>query len=374
MHDRSDSRIDRIERLQRLSAATDGLLSLAGGLPSDDLFPRRLLADAFVRAVSTPRCAALQYGWPEGSEGLRRWIAGRLTARGAPVSSDDVIVTSGAQQALAIAAELLAIDGRRVAVDRESYPGALDLFRARGARLVTLEDDAAYAYVVVGASNPRGVGLGDERRRALLASGEILVVDEAYAELRFDGRIERPLLADAPDRVLHVGTVSKTLCPGLRVGWLVAPPRLRAEALHIKRDIDLQAGSLAQAVLEAYFASSDFDAHLARAQKTYAARAERLVRALRRELPWLRFVEPEGGFAVFVETDEDDVDEARALAVATSHGVSFDPAGMFRADGSTSPFGMRLSCSQLAGGALDEAVRRLRRALDDVLHARHAAE
>jgi 2-aminoadipate transaminase len=361
---------DRIDRLQRLSSRKEGLLCLAGGLPADELFPKRLLADAFVFAVSLPGCAALQYGWPEGSEGLRTWIARRLAERGARVSSEDVIVTSGAQQALAIAAELIDVRGARIGVDPESYPGALDLFRARGAVTVANDEGASASYVVVGASNPRGLGVSPARRAALVASGRLLVVDEAYAELRFDGRVERPVVADARDRVLHVGTLSKTLCPGLRVGWLVPPPQLRAEALRIKHDIDLQAGSLAQAVLERYLATGDYDARLVRARRTYASRASRLVRALRRELPSLRFVEPEGGFAIFAESDEEDVDEARALAIATSHGVSFDPGSMFRADGSSAPFGMRLSCSQLSGEAIDEAVRRLARAFREIVGAR----
>lgn len=352
----------RIDRLQRISARRKGLLPLGGGLPAAELFPRRLLAGAFRSAVSSE---ALQYGWPEGNERLRAFIAERLVTRGARVAASDVIVTSGAQQAIAIAADLVGLNGARVGVDPVTYPGALDLFRARGATTVTGGDVACW-YVVPGASNPRGTGLSSARRDALLASGAPLVVDEAYAELRFDGRLEPPLVATAPDRVLHVGTFSKTLCPGLRVGWLVPPRALLEEALRLKREADLQAGSLAQAVLEAYLDTGDFDAHLSRARATYAARAARLVRAIRRELPALRLVTPEGGFAVFVETDLHGIDEARALAIATEVGVSFDPASAFRASGSTEPLGMRLSCSSLSGVAIDEAVRRLARVLREL--------
>lgn len=361
----------RIERLQRASAKREGVISFAGGLPADELFPRRRLAAAFLAAVGKPSSGALQYGWPEGNEGLRAWIAARLSARGADVRADDVIVTSGAQQAVAIAAELIGVRGRTVATDDETYPGALDLFRDRGAETVAFERgagprDVACVYVVAGASNPRGLGIGAERRSALLASEVPLVVDEAYAELRFDGRVERPLLADARDRVHHVGTVSKTLAPGLRVGWLVPPPARAADALCIKRDLDLQAGSMAQAVLEAYLAEDDFDARLERARRAYAMRAERLVRALRRELPSSRFVVPEGAFAVFVETDREGLDEAKALAVAVRHGVSYDPGGQFRPSGALAPFAFRLCYSSLAASAIDEGMRRLAKALEEV--------
>jgi 2-aminoadipate transaminase len=357
----------RIERIQRQCAAKPGVLCLAGGLPADELFPRVALAEAFVDSVMRPSSGALQYGWPEGNEGLRRWIASRLEARGLAISPEDVIVTSGAQQALAIVCDVLAVAGGRVAVDPETYPGALDLFRAKGARTVTTLDDVAFAYVVAGASNPRGLGLTAARREQLLASGRPIVADEAYAELRFDGVVPRPLVVDAPQRVLHVGTFSKTLCPGLRVGWLVVPKHLRAEALRAKREADLQASSLAQAVLESYLADADFDEHLARARELYASRVDRLARAVTRELPEYRFVRPEGGFTIFVERDDEKaIDEARALAVAAAHGVSFDPGSMFRVDEKRTPFGMRLSASSLGETAIDEATSRLATALREV--------
>jgi 2-aminoadipate transaminase len=367
---------DRIERLQRRSAKNEGILSLAGGLPANELFPRQKLASAFLSVVSRPNCEALQYGWPEGSEGLRKWIADRLRGRGADVSPDDVIVTSGAQQALAIAVELIGIDGRVVATEEETYPGALDLFRDRGAKTASASRatnaDAACIYVVAGASNPRGLPLSELRRAELLASGRPLLVDEAYAELRFDGYVAPPFLVDARDRTFHIGTFSKTLCPGLRVGWLVAPPELAADALRVKRDLDLQAGSMAQAVVEGYLALDDFDQRIVRARKTYASRAGRLVRALRRYMPEARWVEPEGAFAVFVETDLEGVDEAHALAIANAHGVSYDPGSMFRPGAALDPFGFRLCYSSRTGEEIEEAVQRLARALGEV-RARKAA-
>ena len=361
---------DRIERLQRRSAKTEGILSLAGGLPADELFPRQKLASAFLSVVGRRNCEALQYGWPEGSEGLRGWIAERLRARGADVRPDDVIVTSGAQQALAIAVDLIGIDGRVVATEEETYPGALDLFRDRGAKTVasgpTTDADASCIYIVSGASNPRGLPLSEQRRAKLLASGRPLIADEAYAELRFDGYVPPPFLVDARDRTFHIGTFSKTLCPGLRVGWLVPPPGHLGEALRVKRDLDLQAGSLAQAVVEGYLALGDFDHRLVRARKTYASRASRLERALRKWLPDARFVEPEGAFAIFVETDLEGVDEAHALAIANAHGVSYDPGSMFRPGAQVDPFGFRLCYSSRTGDEIDEAVRRLARALGEV--------
>jgi 2-aminoadipate transaminase len=160
--------------------------------------------------------------------------------------------------------------------------------------------------------------------------------------------------------VLHVGTLSKTLCPGFRVGWLIAPKALRERALALKRMQDLQAGSVAQAVVAELFASFDYDAHLRRARALYRSRADALVSALRRALPSFAFREPEGGFSVFAETSERR-DDTLLLARAAAHGTSFDPGRLFRAS-PRRELSLRLCYSALPGRALEEAVRRLARA------------
>ncbi|HEY2746142.1 MAG TPA: aminotransferase class I/II-fold pyridoxal phosphate-dependent enzyme, partial [Polyangia bacterium] len=119
----------RVDRLHRIAAASPGTIGLGGGLPADALFPRGALARAFVRAMREPQASALQYAWPEGRAELREWIAARLRARGATVTGEELIVTSGAQQAIAIAAQLALARGDEVGVDAETYPAALDLFR-----------------------------------------------------------------------------------------------------------------------------------------------------------------------------------------------------------------------------------------------------
>ncbi len=345
-----------IDRLQRASAERPGTLLLGGGLPADELFPRRALHDAFNRAVTSP--TALQYGWPEGARRLREWIAARLRRRGAALEAEDVIVTAGAQQALAIAAEALLDLDERVAVDAETYPAALDLFRTRGARPSTEREHVGLVYAMPAVANPRGDVASEASRAALLACGSPLVEDDAYAELRFDGRTARPLVADAREHVWHVGTLSKCLCPGLRVGWLVPPPPFRRRAMELKQAQDLQAGSLAQAVVEELFAEFDLDAHLTRARRLYAARADALVEALRRTFPGWSFREPEGGFSIFVETGE-AVDDARFLAVAVAHGVSFDPGRLFRPDARSDRLAFRLCYSATPPEGLRDAVARL---------------
>ncbi|MFT3764188.1 MAG: PLP-dependent aminotransferase family protein [Minicystis sp.] len=355
----------RIDELIRMAAARPDTITLGGGLPARELFPRRALTEAFVRTMTDPGCAALQYGWPEGSEGLRAWVAQRLARRGAAVEPDDVLITSGAQQALAIAAQILFRPGDRIGCDPESYPAALDLFRARGLLPTPSSTGVAGFYAMPAIGNPRGLGLDDRAREALLARARLLrtpiLEDDAYAELRFAGPPPRPLLADDRRFVFHVGTLSKTLCPGLRVGWLVAPRRYRRRAVEAKHASDLQANSLAQALLEDFLARTDYDALVERARRFYSRRAKALARALRAHLPSFRFTEPAGGFTIWVETDREG-DDAALLETAIRRGVSFDPGRSFRVDGRSAPIALRLSFAVEPAPRIALGVERLARA------------
>src|SRR5207249_4397040 len=138
----------RIDELQRRGAAAPRVIGLGGGLPAPELFPRAGIASSFFRVLGAPRCEALQYGWPEGDEKLRTWVAKRLRLRGAAVDAKDVVITSGAQQALDLAVGLLFEPGDRVACDPETYPGALDLLRAPEIEPVAFGGDADGMYVM----------------------------------------------------------------------------------------------------------------------------------------------------------------------------------------------------------------------------------
>lgn len=338
---------------------------LGGGLPAEELFPTEALEAAFARALRSP-ASALQYGWPEGTPDLRTWIAARLRARGVAVDPEDVIVTAGAQQGLAIACEALlgkSSERRSVAVDDVTYPAALDLFRNHHARLVDDPRDAAFAYVMPAIANPRGSVMSERDRAALLDRARAIVEDDAYAELAFE-EAAPPLARVARDRVWHVGTLSKTLCPGLRVGWLVPPPSAREQVRAIKQAQDLQVGSLIQAVVFALFERFDYAAHVARSLHTYRARASALMDAVHTTFPSWRFEEPRGGFSIFVETGE-EIDDARFLARAAAHGVAFDPGQLFRFAADGRPLALRLCYSASTPAALREAVRRLARAWDE---------
>ena len=367
---------DRLDAIQRRSAGDPRVIGLAGGLPSEAQFPKRELARSFLRVLEHTGAPALQYGWAEGFESLRELVASRLRARGAAASAGDVIVTSGAQQAIAIALEVLCKPGDRVGVAPETYPAALDLLRERRLLPVVSTTGVRAHYAMPAVGNPSGVGLDVGTRAALLASGAPVIEDDAYADLRFDGAAPRPMLAEAPKQVFHVGTLSKTLCPGLRIGWLVAPAPFRKRALRIKQGSDLHASSLAQAIVADLLGATpggaglDFEARLVRLRRFYRARAAALGRALRAHLPGWRFSDPAGGFAIWAHADrhprarsgQRGVDEKAFLEAAAVEGVMVDPGSMFRANRSAEPMAIRLCFSAAPPTQFDEGVRRLARA------------
>jgi 2-aminoadipate transaminase len=350
----------RVERLQRQCVTEPGNLSLAGGLPAAETFPVAELAHALGQAQGND----LQYDWPEGRARLREWIAGRLAQRGAHVTPDDVLITSGAQQALDIAMRVVAPNGARVRVPGGCYPGALDLFADYECEVVEAGDDVELEYVMPVVGNPAGLALAPAERARLLEARHLVIEDDAYAELRFDGRVGAPLLASAPSRVLHVGTLSKTLCPGLRIGWLVVPSRLREAVRRAKQRSDLQGNTLAQSIVERYLAREDYDARLATLREFYSKRAERLADCVRRLLPNCRFTPAEGGFSLWVESSE-PWDDVELLRHAVVRGTSFDPGRDFRVAGARGPLAFRLAFSSLPQGDFEEAVRRLASAFED---------
>lgn len=360
---------DEIEQLLRKAAGEPGVIGMGGGLPSPRQFPRRALVEALSEAVFQPSPAALQYAWPEGDEDLRTRIAEHMRSRGAKVEPDRILITSGAQQALMVALQLLCPRGSRIFTDPETYPGALELFRARGVTPAPFpeklpEGEACAAYVMPGISNPRGLVMGEDPRRALLESRLPILEDDAYGDLRFAGPAPPPLWAEAPDRVFFIGTFSKTLAPGLRVGWLIAPENHREAAVRAKRDADLQSNGLGQAIVERYLREDGFPHRLEKLRTFYRRRARKLAAAVRRELPGWRFDVPEGGFALWLEADAPDCPggELGLLRAAIDEGVSFDPGSNFRPDRSPHPLALRLCFSALDPEDLDQGARRLARA------------
>jgi 2-aminoadipate transaminase len=354
-------RTQAIERLMRVAAHTKGMISLGGGQPSPELFPQQELGRAAEAAAVVMAEGSLEQDWPEGRAELRARLARRLAARGANVDPDDILLTHGAHDALGIALDVL--QPQAVHVDHATSPGALAAIAARGISASATRMDGAW-YTMPAVHNPWGFSMEPTRRSACL-DAEWIIEDDTYAELSFEGPSPRPLLADAPAKTLLIGSFSKSVSPGLRVGWLVAPPSLRGALRQRKAHTDAPGnGGLAQAIVERLLLQGTLDERLRQVRAHYQARCERLLELLPR-IPGIRFGWPRGGFSVWLETDPVESDE-RFLARAVSHGVAFDAGSMFRAEPQAySTLALRLCFSSVSPEKLEDGVMRLKTALQE---------
>ena len=385
-----------IRELLKLLAQPD-IISFAGGIPDPALFPAAALSEAYRALLDDPsaQAQAFQYSVSEGYLPLRNWIAGYMGDLGVPCAADNILITNGSQQALDFLGRLFLSPGDTALVTAPTYLGALQAFNAYEPNYDSLDltpgantpagyrDRASarggpvkFAYVVPDFANPSGATMPLAERQALLALGHELDIplleDAAYTALRYDGEPLPSLLAldlaeaggiDAA-RTVFCGTFSKTLVPGLRVGWVCAGRALIEKLVLIKQASDLHSPSINQMVMH-QVAESVFDAQLLRLRAAYRARRDAMLSALAAHMPegvtWER---PSGGMFVWLTlpqgTDARDL-LARSIAEAR---VAFVPGGAFFADGSGANTA-RLSFSLTSPEAITEGISRLGRLLSN---------
>ena len=373
-------------RLRQLAllAGQPGILSLAGGLPAAELIPRNAYATA-LRDVLDAGDAALQYGQPYGP--LRERIVELMHERGIGCEPEQVLLTSGAQQALSLAAQLLLAPGGEVLMEEHVYTGlrqavlpyrpailtvgtdqhiGMDVDRAwtllaRGAR-------PAFVYAIADTHNPCGVRLGREQRTRLVALarrfGVPIVEDDSYGLLHYDRDPLPAVRALDAEWVIYVGTFSKIIAPALRLGWLVLPPQLVPAAGVLKEAADLECSALTQRAVARLLAQGLGD-HLNHIRAGYRRRRNAMLAALGDHFPAnVRWTRPPGGFFVWVELpprlDGDRVCE-EALAEAR---VAVVPGSAFAANASAPRNHLRLSFASCAPDEIRTAVERLGRLLE----------
>ena len=359
--------------------------SLAGGLPHPAAVPAEAIAAASAAVLATDADAALQYGPTEGHGPLRAWIARRTAT-----APDEVLVTAGSQQALDLVVRTLVPPGSTVALGDPAYVGALQVVAGASARPAPIPVDAdglrvdvlaerlaaglrpALVYVVAATDNPTGTSLSAERRRQLVAladrHGFWIVDDDAYGELRWDGAAPAPL-RHGSDRVLTLGSTSKVLSPGLRVGWVTGPAEVIRDLAIAKQAADLQTGSLTQRIVARVVADEPaFAAHLDELRARYRAHATALAGALADRFgDRLAFTIPGGGMFVWA-TLADDVAPGRTTAAllddAVAAGVAYVPGRAFAAgDPTAHDRSLRLGFATAGPRQLVDAVDRLGDAL-----------
>lgn len=366
------------------------VISLAGGLPAPELFPAAELAREAERLLVEEGARALQYSTTEGHPPLRAWIAAHMSsAWGAAVTADEVLITTGSQQGLDLTAKLFLDEGDLLLCESPTYLAALQSFQVFGPRCVGVPTDdqgldldalerqldrerPKLLYVIPNAQNPSGRTWSVERRRAfveLITRHKLPVIeDAAYGDVIFDGAIPPALKAfDTRGLVVTLGTFSKILCPGLRLGWVAASPELREKYVILKQSTDLHTPTLTQMLAARWLQSADFDANLARIRALYRERRDVMVAALESELPGLRFTRPAGGLFVWLQLPE-GVDARELLKRCLDRQVAFVPGGSFFA-GEAQHNTARLNFSNMPPERIREGIRRLAAALRELTSA-----
>ncbi|HEX8693040.1 MAG TPA: PLP-dependent aminotransferase family protein [Longimicrobium sp.] len=364
--------------------ARPGLLSFALGMPAAELLPTEAYLQATRRALEADPLT-LQYGVPFVP--LKRQIVRMMAERGVRCREEQVFLTTGAQQGMSLLARLLLDEGGQVALEAAVYDGIHGAVKPLRPEILTVPSDAggidvdalealleggarpAFVYLIPEGHNPLGVSLGIERRLRLVELArrfEVpLVEDDAYGFLRYDGAQVPALRALDADWVLYVGSFSKILAPGLRVGWMVVPEALVPTLSILKHGSDLDVTSLAQRCLSAFLDSGALPAHLDRLRAEYRARRDAILAALERHFPrTVRWSVPAGGMFVWASLPAGgDAVELLRRAVASEQ-VAFVPGAAFCAhDPRQAAHCMRLCFASLPVEKIEEGIARLGRLL-----------
>ncbi len=365
------------------------VISLAGGLPDTSTFPRESFAAQMTRIAQESAAAALQYGPTEGFARTKECIREVMAAEGMRPDPDDIIVTTGGQQALDLVTKTLVNPGDVVIAEGPTYPGVVPTLYAYEAQTLQVEVDEdgmrvdlleelldrlgaegrrpKFIYTVPSFQNPAGVTLSAERRRRLVEIArerELLVVeDNPYGLLRYEGEPTETLYKlDGGDFVIYLGTFSKILSPGIRLGWLCAPPPVMEKVILGKQSSDLCTSTLSQYFVDEYFAEGRWMAYIESLRDVYRSRRDVMLDALERHFPaeaqWSR---PEGGLFLWA-TLPGYIDTTDLLARALRDNVAFVPGAGAFVDGRGGS-AMRLNFSASNEDEIREGVRRIGRVI-----------
>ncbi|MCH9845952.1 MAG: PLP-dependent aminotransferase family protein [Betaproteobacteria bacterium] len=370
-----------------------GIISFAGGFPDASLFDIEGIAQASAQALQDNPGGALQYGATEGLEPLRTELVKLMGQKGAAIENADLIVTTGSQQALDLVGKTLINPGDKVIVEGPTFLATIQCFRLYGADLISapVDDEGVdvdnleqliathkpkFVYLIPTFGNPSGATLSLARRKRILElavkTSTLVIEDDPYGDLYFDAPPPPSLLAlsaDVPgsrDWLVHCGSLSKVLSPGLRVGWMVAPAALLGKAVMCKQFSDAHTSTFAQATAAAYLQSGRLPAELAKVRAVYAARARCMCDALEREVgDAIRFVRPAGGLFVWATLTGANgaISDGSALAKrAIDNNVAFVPGTPFFAQ-DPDPRTLRLSFATADEDKIEAGIAKLAQAI-----------
>ena len=366
------------------AASRSDIISLSGGMPDVSLLPEEAIKKATRAALEEERAAALQYGATNGREQTRAVLCTVMQALGIRVKPDDLLITTGAQEALDLIAKTYINPGDVIITEGPTYLGALQAFSAyqpdircipfdeQGMRCDLLEDELRvlaaegkrpkFLYTIPNFQNPGGVTMSPARRQRLIELSHefdfMVVEDDPYGRLRYEGGHVKPLRA-LDENVIYLGTVSKVFAPGLRTGWIIAPHPILKKINLVKQGTDLCGSAFNQVICEHYFTDTPWEKTLQKFITTYHTRRDAMLAALEEFFPEeATWTHPEGGFFVWV-TLPSYMNTASMLSEALEAGVTYTPGDGFYPDGQRGKNCMRIAFCYEDPDNLREAIRRL---------------
>jgi 2-aminoadipate transaminase len=360
------------------------IISFAGGLPAPEMFPIREVKEACNYVLDHHGQEALQYGPTEGHPPLKEFLAESMQKYGIPAVPGNILMTNGSQQALDLIGRLFINNGDQVLTDAPTYLGAIQAWRVYKPQFVTVPlDDRGmnpdevekalkqnrikFIYVLPNFHNPAGTTIPYERRQRLveLAAhyGAFVVEDDPYGQLRFEGEDIPPLISMHKENVVYLSTFSKTLSPGIRLGWIVAPERVIARLVQAKQGADLHTGTFVQYIAHDIAERGILKRHVQRIRDVYRERRDLMLSAMEEHFPpgvtWTR---PEGGLFLWVRMP-DQMDSEALLELAVEEKVAFVPGSAFYPDDGGGRCCMRLNFSNARPEMIQEGIKRLVQAM-----------
>ncbi|MRH08787.1 aminotransferase class I/II-fold pyridoxal phosphate-dependent enzyme [Lactobacillus reuteri] len=368
------------------AAADPKIISFAGGLPAPELFPVKEMKAAVDKIFDEHGQEAMQYGAAKGVTALRQAIQQHVKEKENVDSElDNVLVTTGSEQALDLVGKAFVNPGDTVLVEQPTYLCALDVFRSYGANFASVEMDedgmkmdtleealkanpnTKLIYTVPNFQNPTGRTMTEERRKQLAELAEkydvYVLEDNPYGEIRFAGQhVPAVKSFDKSGHVLYMSTFSKTLAPGFRLGWLVADKNVVNKLTVLKQSADLHTDNLAQFAVAQFFADNDVDAHVKEISALYGKRKDLMLEGIKKYFPeGVKYTDPEGGMFLWVEVPGVD-DTVELFKECLEHDVAFVPGDPFFA-GEVQPGAFRLNYSNMKEDQIEVGLKRLGAAL-----------
>lgn len=357
-----------------------GIISFAGGLPNQALFPLEAIRRATDAVLTNDGHAALQYSTTEGHTGLREWIAERYRKRfGLNIPVEQILITNGSQQALDLLGKVLLNPGDPVLLEAPGYLGAIQAFSLYEPRFIpvalredgldqqqlkmaTAQHQAKLLYAVPNFQNPTGISYSEANRHAVAATlreqKTLLIEDDPYGELRYSGQEAPSFKQLLPEQTILLGSFSKTVLPSFRLGWVVAPPRLMEKLVIAKQSADLHSSGFTQRVLHRYLRDNDYDAHLQRLIESYGTQQRTMLAAIKRYFPpTVQNTTPQGGMFIWATLAENR-SAMTLLEKAMQQQVAFVPGHPFyigKNDSNT----LRLNYTNADAETIEQGIKRL---------------